>query len=702
MKKRSITKVCAAVACALTMSANAANLVPADSMVNFSGDSLNKMMALSANDNMVENKVVNLNNGVTKVRYQQYYRGIKVFGHSVSATKSEMGFITNVQGNFLNIDPMMTKGRISEKQALETFIDNDKALKSGIYNQQSERVIYVNKGKVTLVNQVSYVLPGADGVETTRPTAFIDANTGRVLFQYDNLQHATGPGGNNKTGLYHYGTEFGEIDVTQTGPTCTMENANVKTVDLNHGTSGSSAYSFTCPENVHKAINGAFSPLNDAQYFGNVIFNMYNAYIGTDPLTFQLTMRVHYGNSYENAFWDGSAMTFGDGATTFYPLVSLDVSSHEVSHGFTEQNSSLIYAGMSGGMNEAFSDMAGEAAEYYMNGTNDWMVGEQIFKGTGALRYMDNPPQDGISIDHASQYYGQDVHHTSGVFNKAFYLLSTTAGWSTRTAFEVMALANQTYWTADSTFDEGGCGVYNAAGDKGYNQADVKAAFIAVGVYTCDAPPPPPPPESVPLINGEVIDVSGARGSNSYYSIETPADVGVVLFSMTGGHGDADLHVKFGSAATATDFDCRPYLNGNVEECAFLAGQAGTYYVMVNGWRAYSTTLVGNFSIRGDEGEGESESEDEIELAEGEWEFEDVEVPEGMLVLTATITGGTGDADLYMKHGEKPSETSFDCRPYRLGNEETCTTFYPAEGDWYIGIFGYEKVTDLTLNWSYE
>src|SRR5688572_9676182 len=102
-------------------------------------------------------------------------------------------------------------------------------------------------------------------------------------------------------------------------------------------------------------------------------------------------MKVHYRTSYENAFWDGSAMTFGDGASTFYPLVSLDVSSHEVSHGFTEQNSNLTYSGMSGGINEAYSDMAGEAAEFFMKGTNDWLVGAQIFKGTGALRYMNNP-----------------------------------------------------------------------------------------------------------------------------------------------------------------------------------------------------------------------------------------------------------------------------------------------------------------------
>ena len=97
-------------------------------------------------------------------------------------------------------------------------------------------------------------------------------------------------------------------------------------------------------------------------------------------------MKVHYSKNYENAYWDGSSMTFGDGKNTFYPLVSLDVSSHEIAHGFTEFNSNLAYYGQSGGMNEAFSDMAGEAAEFYAKNTNDFLVGAEIFKqAAGAI-----------------------------------------------------------------------------------------------------------------------------------------------------------------------------------------------------------------------------------------------------------------------------------------------------------------------------
>jgi Zn-dependent metalloprotease len=242
-------------------------------------------------------------------------------------------------------------------------------------------------------------------------------------------------------------------------------------------------FDFTCPENSYKAVNGAYSPLNDAHAFGNVIFDMYSDWYGVTPLSQKLEMRVHYGNNYQNAFWDGTAMSFGDGGSTFYPLVSLDVSAHEVSHGVTEQRSGLVYSGESGGMNEAFSDMAGEAAENYMNGSNDWMVGEQIFKADGALRYMDQPSKDGRSIDHASQMTsGLDVHYSSGVYNRAFYTLATTSGWDVKDAFAVMLRANDLYWGANSTFNSGACGVESAAADLGLDVVDVTAAFDVVGV----------------------------------------------------------------------------------------------------------------------------------------------------------------------------------------------------------------------------
>ncbi|MFA6986083.1 MAG: M4 family metallopeptidase, partial [Arenimonas sp.] len=349
--------------------------------------------------------------GTSHYRYQQTFRGVPIFGEQVIVSEDKNGNVRNLFGRMVgNLGRELPAGAAVMAKTKAMSIGKSAGLGKNLASMKIERedarqMIFIgddNRPRMAYV--VSFFADKVGGGAPTRPFVIIDAKSGQVLKQWDAIAHAligTGPGGNTKTGQYEYGTNFGYNDVAQSGTTCTMNNANVKTVNLNHGTSGTTAFSYTCPRNTVKTINGAYSPLNDAHYFGGVIYNMYNAYVGKPPLTFQLAMKVHYSNSYENAFWDGAAMTFGDGATTFYPLVSLDVSSHEVSHGFTEQNSNLTYSGQSGGINEAFSDMAGEAAEYYMNGTNDFLVGAQIFKGNGALRYMNNPPQDGQSIDNA-------------------------------------------------------------------------------------------------------------------------------------------------------------------------------------------------------------------------------------------------------------------------------------------------------------
>ncbi len=399
---------------------------------------------------------VQLPNGKVKVRYQQMYNGVPVYGTVVVATESSKG-ISQVYGQMaqqLEDDLPTVTPDIESQQAIALAVSHFGEQHAGeslpVENESVQLMVRLDDNQQA---QLVYLVDFFVASETpSRPFYFISAATGEVLDQWDGINHAhatgTGPGGNQKTGRYEYGSNgLPGFTIDKTGTTCTMNNSAVKTVNLNGGTSGSTAFSYACNNSTNynsvKTVNGAYSPLNDAHFFGKVVFDMYQQWLNTSPLTFQLTMRVHYGNNYENAFWDGRAMTFGDGYTRFYPLVDINVSAHEVSHGFTEQNSGLVYRDMSGGINEAFSDIAGEAAEYFMRGSVDWIVGADIFKSSGGLRYFDQPSRDGRSIDHASQYYnGMDVHHSSGVFNRAFYLLANKTGWNVRKGFEVFAVAN--------------------------------------------------------------------------------------------------------------------------------------------------------------------------------------------------------------------------------------------------------------------
>ena len=556
--------------------------------------------------------------GVRNYRYNQSWRGIPVYGEGVVVSEDSAGNVRTLFGNLvsgLGQDIASATPHLSRAQGLvagkRAGLGNSI---SGMLTQResADLVVFVDAaGRGHLAYAVTFF---ADGVERPmRPVVIVDANNGRVLKQWDNLQHAlvgTGPGGNAKTGQYEYGTDYGYLDVAQSGSTCSMNSTNVKTVNLNHSTTntGTTAFSYTCPRNTVKTINGAYSPLNDAHYFGNVVFNMYQAYVGQAPLTFQLMMKVHYRNSYENAFWDGSAMTFGDGASTFYPLVSLDVSSHEVSHGFTEQQSGLCYTDGShcGGMNEAYSDMAGEAAEYYMRGSNDWKVGADIFKGNGALRYMNDPTLDGSSIGHASNMTSNmDPHYSSGVYNKAFYLLATTAGWNTQKAFQVFARANRDYWTASSTWNNGACGVETAATDLGFTKADVTAAFSGVGV-SCAGGGGGGGSTGGPLTKGvAVTGINATSGNAVNYTLVVPAGASNLTFTMSGGSGDADMYVKFGSAPTDSSYDCRPYKSGNAETCSFATPSAGTYHVRLKAYSTFSgVSLVGDYDTGGSGGGG--------------------------------------------------------------------------------------------------
>ena len=716
MKIQNISKICAGVACALAMSANAATKVDvAPKAKGYSGNDINKVLGMYGNDSFKAAKESSFK-GITKVRFQQYYKGIPVYGQTIAATKTEMGMLTDVTGKMYDFGAkaLNVKPTVSAEKALQSVLAQDKAIagnkavKQEVYNKQNDLFVFVFEGKTSLAHRISYVVPSISGETPARPVYFVDAHSGSIIYSYDNLQTAevgTGPGGNAKTGQYEYGTDFGFNDVAQSGSTCTMNNTNVKTVNLNHGTSGTTAYSYTCPRNTHKAINGAYAPLNDAHFFGGVIFNMYSDWYNSAPLTFQLTMRVHYSSSYENAFWDGSAMTFGDGATTFYPLVSLDVSAHEVAHGFTEQNSGLIYSNQSGGMNEAYSDMAGEAAEFYMNGSNDWGVGADIFKGSGSLRYMNNPPADGRSIGHADDYTsGMDVHYSSGVYNKAFYLLASTAGWDTHKAFDVMTLANQTYWTASSTFDEGACGVESASDDLGYTTADVTAAFAAVGVACGGTGGGGGGSADFVLTDGVAqTGIGESTGNEVHFTIDLPSNVSQVEFVMSGGTGDADLYTRDAGAPTTSSYDCRPYKSGNSETCTDTAPSAGTYYGML---RAYSTfanvSVVANVTTSGGGGSCTTTgSMTGLSAATGAWNNGVATNSSCPTTFVATMSGGTGDADLYTREGAAPTTSSYDCRPYSVGNSETCTTT-GVTGDMYIGVRAYSAYSGVSVNWEWQ
>jgi len=693
-------------ACASTAIAANSERVNVQNLGAVPAGSLASHLNLGANMSLSARSTAHLPNGKQVVRQQQMYRGVPVYGRSVAVVQDVHGNVLRASGEVMKLPanlaaPISITPKLSAAQAIARLQAHEHTLLqagASIRNKKADLFVYPQEnGSPRLVYRTSYVVLGN---HATRPTAIIDAHTGEVIKSWNGLTDASanGPGGNQKTGEYYYGTDYPALNVTQSGSTCTLKNTDVVTYNLNHGTSGGSIVSFTCPTSNTDPINGAYSPVNDAHHFGGVVHDMYVAYTGAAPLNMQLRMNVHYRSNYENAFWDGTAMYFGDGASTFYPLVSLDVTSHEISHGYTEQNSGLEYDGQSGGMNESYSDIAGETAEFYDRGSADFLVGADIFKGSGALRYMCNPPQDGGSIDNADDYYnGIDVHYSSGVYNKAFCLLAKTSGWDVKKAFQVFQVANKSNTWKTSNFNDGACGVESAATALGYSSTDVAAAFTQVGV-TCPTGGGGGGGSTVELQNGvAVTGVSGSAGQDHDYLIKVPAGASNLVMSISGGSGDADLYTKFGSAPTLSSYDCRPYKTGNSESCSVSSPQTGTYYIKVHGYSSYSSvTVKASYSTSGGSGGG-STSVSLPTVSTGNWSATYTETVQAGHTAKFAISGGTGDADLYVRAGSAPTTSAYNCRPYLTGNNESCTFTPSTTTTYYIRVRAYQTFSGVTL-----
>lgn len=401
------------------------------------------------------------------------------------------------------------------KQAIALY---GKVYPANVKNPETQLIVFVDRSsKAHYAYKVNFTVePTKPGAMPERPVYIMDASSLQVFVHWNDIKTVLsdvdalggGYGGNLKMGKLVYDGLTNDLPklsmVRDTGSQkCYLKN---KDVTVRHYR-GNTIPNFSCEtvdtqhqvywDDTFDAVNGGYSPDNDALFGGAVIKDMYQKWYGVPVLTengkpMMLTMVVHA--PIDNAYWDGRKMTFGDGVRMFYPLTSLGVASHEISHGFTEQHSGLNYYGQSGGLNEAFSDMAAQAAEVYAYNKNSWQIGPEIFKSENeALRYMDKPskdckgrkPGDWCSIDDATEYYqGLDVHFSSGVFNHFFYLLGTSNGWDAKKAFDVMVHANMDYWTSDVNFSEAACGVLKAAKDLGYDLTPIKAAFQTVAVKT--------------------------------------------------------------------------------------------------------------------------------------------------------------------------------------------------------------------------
>jgi len=205
------------------------------------------------------------------------------------------------------------------------------------------------------------------------------------------------------------------------------------------------------------------------------------------------------------------------------------------------------------------------------------------------------------------------------------------------------------------------------------------------------------------LTNGvAVTGIAGATGSDQLFTLDVPSGATGLKFVTTGGTGDADLYVKFGSAPTTTTNDCKSEGGTTAESCSIATAQVGKYYVLIHGYTTFSgVSLTGSYSTGGGGGGTALSSGVPVSLASQSTGTVSpnytLVVPAGKTSVVFTISGGTGDADMYVRLGSAPTTTTYSCRPYLTGNNETCTFNAPTAGTYYVNVRAYAAYSGVSL-----
>lgn len=264
----------------------------------------------------------------------------------------------------------------------------------------------------------------------SRQDVYVDAENGEVIFIHNMIHTIDDPGlaFTRYSGIVPIVADFNGNDYTlyETG-----RGPIIETYDMNNTTSYGLAIDFVDDDNFWDTLDQAqVVGGSDAHWGAEMTFDYFSQIHGRnsyDGAGAPLTSFVNYSSGYQNAFWNGSVMTYGAGGGNTRPFSSLDVCGHEFTHGLTGNSSSLIYQDESGALNESFSDIFGVAIEFFARPDNaNWLIGEDI----GGIRSLSNPSayQDPDTYHGSNWWFGAGdnggVHTNSGVQNFWFYLLT--------------------------------------------------------------------------------------------------------------------------------------------------------------------------------------------------------------------------------------------------------------------------------------
>ncbi|HEX2061895.1 MAG TPA: M4 family metallopeptidase, partial [Thermoanaerobaculia bacterium] len=322
-------------------------------------------LGAAGTESFASRRVVEDQLGQVHVRMQQSIAGLPVVGGELIVhAEAKSGKVIGVNGRFAPDRALVRTPEVNAGAAIE-FAAGEYGIGGFMVTGVPELTYIVAEDdsiRLAWTNLVSYV--DDDGEQIDR--IFADAITGTAVARHPQIHRAK----NRRTYTCNNGTTLpGTLLITEGG-------SSTDTVAQAAHTNAGITYDYYFTKHGRDSYNNAGATLHSS---------------------------VHYSSGYNNAFWNGSQMVYGDGdGTTFSPLArSLDVVAHELTHAVTGSTAGLVYSNESGALNEAMSDVFGAATEAYSDGginADVWKIGDEVYTpGTSgdALRYMNDPALGG-------------------------------------------------------------------------------------------------------------------------------------------------------------------------------------------------------------------------------------------------------------------------------------------------------------------
>ncbi|MFR1709040.1 MAG: M4 family metallopeptidase [Clostridium sp.] len=445
--------------------------------------------------------------GFTHVKLQQTFDGKNVYGRTITAHFDKYGVITGLTGTLENRISSITKKNnnpITADKAIE-IAKSSKEFTELTEEVKTENYIYFddkNAYEVYKIN-LAYDLPEIESWEI-----FVDVYSGDIIAS-NSLIREVGPvtgtgiavnGTTRELNLYQSSANSYQLKDTTKPMTGTI---NTYTANYRNTTTGTLMTSSSKTISDKAAVS--------AHSYAEVVYDFYKNLFNRNSLDnkgMSIDSVIHYGSRYNNAFWNGYKMIYGDGDGSYFTSLSgdLDVVAHEMTHGVTSKTSNLNYENQPGALNESMSDVLGVLVQTYdkynvSNGgqwtfnSADWVVGDEIYTpgiAGDALRSLANPtlydqPAHMNNYKNLPNTESGDwggVHTNSGIPNKAAYLLAQNIGCEKTARIYYRALT--VYFNSTTNFSQARLGLIQAAKDLyGTNSTEAQAvsnAFSSVGI----------------------------------------------------------------------------------------------------------------------------------------------------------------------------------------------------------------------------